>query len=199
VTPGPGAAAAGDTTAVQTAAGRSAPPIVFLVAMGENGVIGRDGDMPWRLSTDLKRFKALTLGKPVIMGRRTFASIGRPLPGRDIIVVTRQAGFAVEGVTVAASPGDAVAAARRIAAESGASEIVVAGGGEIYRALLGEASRLVVTEVHARPDGDVHFPAIDPAVWREVGRDGPVQGERDSVAMSFVEYGRRPTAGTGAA
>ena len=181
---------------------RDAPPalpIAFLVAMGENRVIGRDGDMPWRLSTDLQRFKALTLGKPVIMGRRTFASIGRPLPGRDIIVVTRQPEFAVEGVTVAASPGDAVAAARRIAAGSGATEIVVAGGGEIYRALLDVASRLMVTEVHARPDGDVRFPAIDAGVWREVARDGPVQGERDSAAMSFVEYERRPTAGTGAA
>ncbi len=174
-----------------TAADSGGLPVVFLVAMGENGVIGRDGDMPWRLSTDLKRFKARTLGKPVIMGRRTFASIGRPLPGRDIIVVTRQAGFAPDGVTVAASPDEAVAAARRIAAASGAAEIVVAGGGEIYRALLGAAGRLVVTEVHARPEGDVHFPAIDPAVWREVGREGPVQGERDSAAMSFVEYERR--------
>lgn len=176
--------------------GTGAVPVVFLVAMGENGVIGRDGDMPWRLSTDLRRFKALTLGKPVIMGRRTFASIGRPLPGRDIIVVTRQADFAVEGVTVAASPADAVAAARRIAAGSGAAEIVVAGGGEIYRALIGEASRLVITEVHARPEGDVRFPPIDAGVWREVAREGPVQGERDSAAMSFVEYERRPTAGT---
>ncbi len=182
---------------VETRVEPAGPPIVFLVAMGENGVIGRDGDMPWRLSTDLRRFKALTLGKPVIMGRRTFASIGRPLPGRDIIVVTRQADFAVDGVTVAASPAEAVAAARRIAAGTGASEIVVAGGGEIYRALVGEASRLVVTEVHARPDGDVHFPAIDPAVWREVGREGPVQGERDSAAMSFVTYERRPTGGAG--
>ena len=173
-------------------------PIVLLVAMGENGVIGRDGDMPWRLSTDLRRFKALTLGKPVIMGRRTFASIGRPLPGRDVIVVTRQSDFACEGVTVAASPADAVAAARRIAAGTGAAEIVVAGGGEIYRALIGEASRLTVTEVHARPDGDVHFPAIDPVVWREVGREGPVQGERDSAAMSFVAYERRPRGGAGA-
>lgn len=180
---------------------RDAPaelPIVFLVAMGENGVIGRDGDMPWRLSTDLKRFKATTLGKPVIMGRRTFASIGRPLPGRDIIVVTRQPGFAIEGVTVAASPAEALAAARRIAAGTGAIEIVVAGGGEIYRALLGEASRLVVTEVHARPDGDVHFPVIDPTVWCETGREGPVQGERDSAAMSFVAYERRPAGGAGA-
>ena len=181
---------------------RDAPaelPIVFLVAMGENGVIGRDGDMPWRLSTDLKRFKATTLGKPVIMGRRTFGSIGRPLPGRDVIVVTRQPGFAIEGVTVAASPAEAVAAARRIAAGTGAIEIVVAGGGEIYRALLGAAVRLVVTEVHARPDGDVHFPVIDPAIWCETGREGPVRGERDSAAMSFIEYERRPTGGAGTA
>ncbi len=179
---------------------RDAPtalPIVFLVAMGENGVIGRDGDMPWRLSTDLRRFKALTLGKPVIMGRRTFASSGRPRPGRESIVVTRQPDFAVEGVTVAACPAEAVASARRFAAGTGAAEIVVAGGGEIYRALIGEASRLVVTEVHARPEGDVHFPAIDPMVWREVGREGPVQGERDSAAMSFVTYERRPTGRAG--
>lgn len=175
-----------------TAGPAGAVPVVFLVAMGENGVIGRDGDMPWRLSTDLRRFKARTLGKPVIMGRRTFASIGRPLPGRDIIVVTRDGSFSVEGVTVAASPAEAVAAARRIAAASGAAEIVVAGGGEIYRALLGEADRLVVTEVHARPEGDVRFPAVETAMWRAVGREGPVQGDRDSDAMSFVEYERRP-------
>jgi dihydrofolate reductase len=173
-----------------TSAGAPDLPVVFLVAMGENGVIGRDGDMPWRLSTDLRRFKARTLGKPVIMGRRTFASIGRPLPGRDIIVVTRQAEFSADGVTVAASPAEAVAAARRIAAASGAAEIIVAGGGEIYRALLGRADRLVVTEVHARPDGDVRFPAVDTALWREVGREGPLQGDRDSDAMSFVEYER---------
>lgn len=172
----------------------AAPPIVVLVAMGENGVIGREGDMPWRLSTDLRRFKARTLGKPVIMGRRTFASIGRPLPGRDIIVVTRDRGFGVEGVTVADSPAAAVAAARRIAAGIGADEIVVAGGGEIYRALIDGAETLVVTEVHARPDGDVHFPAIDPSVWMEVGREGPLQGERDSAPMSFVTYERRPGA-----
>jgi dihydrofolate reductase len=166
------------------------PPVVILVAVAENGVIGRDGDMPWRLSTDLKRFKARTLGKPVIMGRRTFASIGRPLPGRDIVVVTRDLGFAVDGVTVAASPAEAVAAARRIVARTGAGEIVVAGGGEIYRALMDVADRLVVTHVHARPDGDVGFPPVDPAVWREVAREGPVQGERDSAPVSFVEYVR---------
>lgn len=172
---------------------RDAPaelPIVFLVAMGENGVIGRDGDMPWRLSTDLKRFKATTLGKPVIMGRRTFASIGKPLPGRDIVVVTRDPAFAVAGVTVAANPADAVAAASAIADRTGAAEIVVAGGGEIYRALMDVADHLVVTEVHARPDGDVGFPRIDPTVWREVAREGPVQGERDSAPASFVEYVR---------
>lgn len=180
-------------------AGPGPVPIVFLVAMAENGAIGRDGDMPWRLSTDLRRFKARTLGKPVIMGRRTFASIGRPLPGRDVIVVTRQADFACAGVTVVADPMAAVAAARRIAADTGAAEIVVAGGGEIYRALLGAASRLVVTEVHARPDGDVHFPTIDPAAWAEVGREGPVQSERDSAAMSFVDYERRPMGGAGKA
>jgi dihydrofolate reductase len=166
------------------------PPIVVLVAVAENGVIGRDGDMPWRLSTDLKRFKARTLGKPVIMGRRTFASIGRPLPGRDIVVLTRDPSFAVEGVTVAASPQAALDAASRIAAGTGAAEIVVAGGGEIYRSLLDHADRLVVTHVHATPDGDVGFPPIDPAVWREAAHEGPVQGERDSAPASFVEYVR---------
>lgn len=179
-----------------TAAPAAAPvPVVVLVAIADNGVIGNDGDMPWRLSTDLRRFKARTLGKPVIMGRRTFASIGRPLPGRDIIVVTRDPSFAAEGVTVAASPQDAIAAARRIADGTGAAEIVVAGGGEIYRALLDVAERLVVTHVDARPQGDVGFPPIDPAVWREAAREGPVQGERDSAPVSFVEYVRvRPRA-----
>jgi dihydrofolate reductase len=175
---------------VTAAAAGLSPPVVILVAVAENGVIGRDGDMPWRLSTDLKRFRARTLGKPVIMGRRTFASIGKPLPGRDVIVVTRDPSFAVEGVTVAASPWAALDAAGRIATRTGAAEIVVAGGGEIYRALIDVAERLVVTQVHARPEGDVGFPPIDPAVWREAAREGPVQGERDSAPVSFVEYVR---------
>jgi len=163
----------------------------IVVAVSENGVIGREGDMPWKLSTDLKRFKALTLGKPVVMGRKTFQSIGRPLPGRLNIVVSRDPGFSADGIATALSLDGAVDKARATAAELGVSEICIIGGGEIYRQALAFADTVHVTHVEAEIDGDTFFPALDPTVF---AADAPVPvpaGEKDSFPTRFVSYHRR--------
>lgn len=165
--------------------------IVLLAAVAENGVIGANGAMPWRLKSDLARLKAMTLGKPVVMGRKTFASIGRPLPGRTNIVITRDAGFRAAGVVVTHSFTDATAIAAGDALRRFATEIAVIGGAEIYAQWMDRADRLEITEVHARPDGDTRFPAIDPAVWQEVARARNPAGPDDSADFSYVTYRRR--------
>ena len=170
----------------------SAAKLVFHYAVADNGVIGKDNAMPWHVSTDLKRFKALTMGKPLIMGRRTFQSIGRPLPGRSNIVVTRDRSFSAQGIEVVYSAEEALAKAREIADASKADEIAVIGGGAIYKALWDQAERLYVTHVHAEPEGDTFVPAIDPACWQETERDAPVRGAKDSAAMTFAIYERKP-------
>ncbi|BBF91375.1 dihydrofolate reductase [Blastochloris tepida] len=167
-----------------------AAAIVIVAAVAENGVIGRNAALPWRLPSDLKHFKATTLGRPLVMGRKTYASIGRPLPGRLSIVVTRDRGFAAPGVLAAASLTAALRAAEGEALRRGTGEIMVVGGGELYAEALPLADRLVLTEVAARPEGDVHFPPFDRSRWRETARVGPVQGEADEAAMSFVTYCR---------
>lgn len=167
------------------------PAISIVVAVSENGIIGRDGDMPWRLSTDLKRFKALTLGKPVVMGRKTLQSIGKPLPGRPNIVITRDAGFQFPGVDVVHDLDAALTQAATLAAETDASEIAVIGGGEIYRQALDRADILYVTHVDCVVGGDTRFPAIDPALWEKGDEDVVPAGERDSYATRFVIYRRR--------
>ncbi|MDK1386962.1 dihydrofolate reductase [Sinorhizobium sp. 8-89] len=170
------------------------PRIVIVVAVATNGVIGREGDLPWRLSTDLKRFKALTIGKPVVMGRKTWASLGRPLPGRPNIVISRNRDFAAEGAEVTSSLEAALELARRHAAAIGADEICIIGGGEIYRQSIGVADVLHVTEVHAEVDGDTRFPAIDPVIFEKVFEEDLPRGEKDSHAMHFVTWRRRETA-----
>ncbi len=127
------------------------PKMTIVVALGRNGVIGRDGDMPWRLSSDLRRFKAITSGKPVVMGRKTLESIGRPLPGRDNLIVSRDPTYAPEGVTVFASLDAALDAARRIATEKGLDEFIIGGGGTIYAETIGRADRLRLTRVDLAP------------------------------------------------
>jgi dihydrofolate reductase len=151
--------------------------ITLIAAVSPTGVIGRDGDLAWRHTEDLQRVKRLTLGKTLVMGRRTFDSIGRPLPGRRTIVVTRQAGWAAEGVTVAHSVEEALAAA------AGSEEIIVFGGGELYAQFIGRADRLEITHIRGEIHGDTHFPPIDPAIWREAGRE-----ERDD--FDWVTYTR---------
>ncbi|MDL2408834.1 dihydrofolate reductase [Rhizobium calliandrae] len=167
------------------------PLKTILVAVSRNGIIGRDGDMPWRLSSDLKRFKAMTLGKPVIMGRKTFQSIGKPLPGRPNVVISRDPGFAAEGVETAHSLKEAIDVAGRLAEESGVDEICVIGGGEIYRQAISLADRLSITHVEAEVDGDTSFPAIDPALWQIESELAVPAGEKDNYPTRFVRYFRR--------
>ncbi|MCA1415844.1 dihydrofolate reductase [Bradyrhizobium sp. NBAIM20] len=164
--------------------------IVFVVAIAENGVIGAGNAMPWRLKSDMARFKALTIGKPVIMGRKTFETLRRPLPGRTNIVVTRDPAYRANGAIVTRSPADAEAVARGDALRRSVTEIAVIGGAEIYRQWLGRADRLEITEVHARPEGDTHFD-IDKAEWDEVERIRHPAGPDDSADLSYVTYRRR--------
>jgi dihydrofolate reductase len=165
--------------------------VSLVVAVARNGVIGRDGGLPWRLSSDLKRFKANTIGRPVIMGRKTFKSIGKALPGRENIVVTRDAGFRADGVSVESGIADALSAAKAKAAAGGVGEICVIGGGEIYRQTIKDADRLIVTYVEADVDGDTRFPDIDPSVWLEISSESHPASEKDSHATRHVVYERR--------
>ncbi|MBN9244750.1 MAG: dihydrofolate reductase [Mesorhizobium sp.] len=166
--------------------------VVIHVAIAENGVIGRDGGLPWRLSTDLKRFKAETMGKPIVMGRKTWESFPkRPLPGRLNIVVTRDPAFRAEGAEVVHSLADALVLARtKGRCMVGADTICVIGGGEIYAQALPLADRLSVTHVKAVVEGDTRFPAIDPQTWRVVAAEDVPAGEKDSHATRHVVYER---------
>jgi dihydrofolate reductase len=165
--------------------------MVFVVAIAENGVIGAQGAIPWRLKSDMKRFRALTSGKPVVMGRKTYASIGRPLPGRTNIVVTRDRDFRGPGILVTNTFADALAIAKADALRRFATEIAVIGGAEVYAQWMASADRLEITEVHARPEGDTRFPAIDAAAWEEVARVRNAAGPDDSADFSYVTYRRR--------
>ena len=165
--------------------------IVLVVAVAENGVIGRDNAIPWRLKSDLQRLKAITMNKPVVMGRKTFESLRRPLPGRTNIVVTRDPAYRAGGAVVTTSFEHARAIALGDALRRFATEIAVIGGAEIYAQWMGVADRLEITEVHARPEGDTWFDAIDAADWEEVARVWNPAGESDSTDFSYVTYRRR--------
>jgi len=165
--------------------------ICFIVAVASNGVIGRDGQLPWRLPSDLKRFRKLTMGKPIIMGRKTFQSIGKPLDGRDNIVVTRDSSFLADGVLVVASVSAAVGAAMVFARERGADEVMVIGGAEIYREMLAEASRVYLTRVHCEPEGDTVFADLAPEIWKEVRREAIQPDDRDDCAATLIVLERR--------
>ncbi len=162
--------------------------VVLIVAVAENGVIGAKGAMPWRLKSDMQRLKAMTMGKPVVMGRKTFMSLRRPLPGRTNIVLTRDGGFRAGGAVVTTSLTNARAVALGDALRRSAAEIVVIGGAEIYAQWMNVADRLEVTEVHARPPGDTYFGAIDAAQWQEVVRLRNPAGPDDSADFSYVTY-----------
>jgi dihydrofolate reductase len=162
--------------------------VTLVVAIAENGVIGRDGDLPWRLSTDMKRFKATTMGKPVVMGRKTWESFPkRPLPGRHNIVITRDRAYEAEGADVASSLDEALQKAHA----GGAAEVAVIGGGQIYEQALAQADRLDVTHVLAAVDGDTRFPSIAPEIWYVVSEETYPAGEKDSHATRHVIYERR--------
>src|SRR6202163_2783634 len=165
--------------------------IVLIVAVADNGVIGSHGTIPWRLKTDQQRLKMMTMGKPVVMGRKTFMSLRRPLPGRTNIVVTRDADFRSPGAVATTSSAAARAVATGDALRRLATEIAVIGGAEIYAQWMGIADRLEITEVHARPEGDTYFAAIDPAFWEEVARVRYPAGPDDSADFSYVTYRRR--------
>lgn len=167
------------------------PRIALIAAMAENRCIGIDNKLPWYLPEDLKYFKAVTTGKPVIMGRSTFDSIGRPLPNRTNIVVTRNTAFAAAGVKVAYSLEEALEIARSVAFIDGSEEVIVMGGAQIYAQALPMADRLYLTEVHKPVAGDAFFPEIDRAAWREMRREH-FHYEPSQTDYSFVVYDRVP-------
>jgi dihydrofolate reductase len=167
-------------------------PLAIVAAIGRNGVIGSHDRLPWRLPSDLRRFRALTLGKPLLIGRKTFQSIGRPLPGRETIVVTREQGFdAADGVHVVHELDAALALAQARAAAMGAAEIILAGGGDLYAALLARVERMYLTLVDLSPPGDVRFPPIDESQWVETARVRPPPQQGDEASFAFVELRRR--------
>lgn len=162
----------------------------IIVAVAENGVVGRDNALPWRLPEDLRYFKRMTLGKPVVMGRRTFESIGRPLPERHNIVISRDPGYLAEGVVVLPSLDAALAEAESAAVGSGAGEVMVIGGALIYSLALPLADHLYVTEVHAEVEGDTRLPAVDWEQWRECSRELHCASGDNPYDYSFVTYER---------
>jgi dihydrofolate reductase len=164
--------------------------LVIVAAVAENGVIGNKGRLPWRLKSDLAHFRKLTMGKPVLMGRKTYLSIGKPLDGRTNIVVTRERAFAAPAVVVATSMDAALTTARGDALRRGVNEIIVIGGADVFVQTMGVAQRLVITRVHLKPAGDIFFPAIDPALWREVSRSEHARGDGDDATFSVVVYER---------
>jgi len=157
----------------------SHPAIALLVAAAENGVIGRESSLPWKLPADLKRFKSLTMGKPMLMGRKTFESIGKALPGRTSLVLTRSGSWSAPGATVVHSLEEAIERAR------GAAELVVIGGAQIYGLALPRAERIYLTRVHARVSGDTVLPELEAGAWREVSREEHAADARHAYAMTF--------------
>lgn len=169
--------------------------ISLIVAVADNGVIGKNNQLPWRISADLKYFKQVTMGKPVIMGRRTYESIGKPLPGRSNIVVTREASWRADGVEVANDLTQALAIATSIssnasAEESGRGEVMIIGGETIYREALSKAQRVYLTRVHLRVDGDAFFPDLNSDDWQETLIQ-KLEAEAESPACTFVRLDRR--------
>ena len=161
------------------------PLVTLIVAVADNGVIGRANSLPWHLPDDLKRFKRLTMGKPMIMGRKTFESIGRPLPGRLNIVVTRDTNYRHEGVTVVHGTTQALEAA------AGAPEVMVIGGADLFRLFLPAAGRIHLTRVHGSVEGDVTWPALDIRQWEVIGREGHEADERHAYSMTFEVWEKR--------
>ena len=160
--------------------------IALVVAVAENGVIGWQGGLAWHQSSDLKFFRKVTMNKPLIMGRKTFESIGKPLDGRDNIVITRNSAFEAPGILVAANLDDALGLAREKAQERGVDEISIIGGAQIYALALPRADRIYLSEIHSSPDGDTFFPEIDKAQWRETSRERHAASPKDSADFSFV-------------
>lgn len=166
-------------------------PVVLIAAIADNGVIGDDNRLIWRLRTDLRHFKGLTLGRPVLMGRKTFESIGKPLPGRETVVLTRDAGFRSDGIHVAYSLKAALELGQELGTRSAADSVTVAGGAEIYRQALPLADRLELTLVHTKPKGDALFPEWDRAAFTETRRESHPEGPEDEHPFTFATFRRR--------
>ena len=160
------------------------PVVTLIVAVADNGVIGRDNALPWHLPEDLKHFKRITMGKPIVMGRKTFESIGKPLPGRANIVVTRDANYQRQGVTVAHDVEGALRAA------GGVEEVMVIGGADLFRLFLPRATRAHLTRVHGDVAGDVYWSPLDEEKWSVVGREDFAADERHAYAMTFESWER---------
>jgi len=165
--------------------------IVLVAAIGENSVIGREGQLPWHLRSDLQHFRRVTINRPVIMGRKTHESIGKLLPGRTNIVLTRDLALVARGAVLATSLDAALGFARSDAAKRGVDEIMVIGGSDIFAATMPMAERLEITHVHVAPEGDAYFPEIDPEVWQEVSREDYSPGPDDDAGFTVATYTRR--------
>ena len=167
------------------------PKIALIAAVARNGVIGKEGGIPWRIPSDMAFFKRTTMGKPIVMGRKQYESVGKPLPGRVNIVVSRQKGYQPEGVLVFSAFDAALDHARTIARADGAGEVMVIGGGEIYALALPMADRVYLTEVDLAPEGDTRFPELDPARWQQVATPEAAPSERDDARYQIAVYERR--------
>jgi dihydrofolate reductase len=165
--------------------------IVMVAAIGENGVIGRGGQLPWRLKSDLQHFRRVTINRPVVMGRKTYESIGKPLKDRTNIVLTKDLGLVVPGGVLATSMDAAMLYAKEDARKRGVDEIMVIGGGDVFERLMPKACRLEITHVHARPEGDAFFPPIDPRQWSKTAAQRVEPGPEDDAAFTIATYERR--------
>ncbi len=166
------------------------PKLCAVVAMDKNNVIGREGDLPWRLPSDLKHFKRVTLGKPCLMGRKTWESLPFPLPGRPNLVLTRNAEYVAKGASVFLDINDMIGQGYELAGKAGVDEIMLIGGGQLYSKLLPYCDRLYVTQVEAQVEGDARFPEINSAQWRRSSLEGPIKGPKDDYAFSVAVFDR---------
>jgi len=166
-------------------------PVALIAGVARNNVIGANGGIPWRIPSDMAFFKRTTMGKPIVMGRKQYETVGRPLPGRTNIVVTRQRNYRLEGVIVVQNLAEALEKAQEIAVKDGASEVMVIGGGEIYAQAMPLAQRLYISHVDLAPAGDIVFPPIDAAVWQVVEEPEVTPSERDDAAFRVRVYERR--------
>lgn len=171
------------------------PIVALVVAVAENGVIGQAGRLPWRIPSEMRHFRIVTMDKPVIMGRKTFVSLEKPLAQRDNIVLTHNREYAPQGAIAVESIEQALKVAGDCALARAAKEMMVIGGADVYAALLPHAARIYFTRVHAKPDGDVRFPSLDPAIWREASSQHYPRGESDEFAYTISVFERIGTAG----
>lgn len=169
------------------------PVVAIVVAVAQNGVIGRDGRLPWHIPSEMQHFRRLTLDKPVIMGRKTFASLKMPLAQRDNIVLTHNREYAPQGAIAVESAQQALKVARDCALARAAREIMVVGGAAVYAALLPKAARIYFTRVHAKPEGDVGFPELDPGIWREISTQHHPREEKDEFDYTISVFERAGT------